>query len=1470
MNTVRAARKASPGKPSLYRRLRTLIERSRTPIFYQAQTTECGVAALAIMLGHFGRWVTLEEVREKTGVSRDGTNASDLLRAAKEYGLYGKAFRVELEALHRRKMPLIAHLRFIHFVVIEKVAKTYVYVNDPHAGRHRMRVEEFAESFTGVAIEFEPGEEFQRGGRRWRLRDWMLAQFDGLRPQLLQCAALGAAMALAGSVFAFLFARLFAQTGAAARNHENWSLAALAAAGLLRLALGYGLEACLLRIERALSARTPEFLRRMVALPWSFFSYRLPDDLLDIVLSHDEMARALARQCLRALAAATSIPVLLAALLLADPVAGAGAIGIAGICALCCAFLLRRSGRFRNVSASFLDAWGASWADTIRRIEMHRSGGRDQDFFSGFAAGFANTQGARQLSERSSGGMRTVCRAAQLLLAAGMVAGAHRFALPALMAILLLGIQLLAALYEAIAVQTAFLGLGRQARQADQVACLNPAERPVEFPGGIAHVRGAVRVERLCFGFSRFRLPLLKEISFTVAPGEQVGISGATGSGKSTLAAVMTGLHRPWSGSVALDGIPLEAIPPRSLTRLIGWVHKTPLLFEATLRENISLWDPAVSAADVASAVQDACLDDVLGTRSGGLEMRVTSQGANFSGGQRQRIEIARALARNVRVLILDEANDALESDLEERIRANLRRRGCTLILISHRETTLRACDRVLYMEAGRIQASPAEHENPSAGVASAPPPMPVHGADAPCSAELAAAFRTVARASNIRLDGALPGVPAQGEAGVLELARRWGLRARRVKLIRRRWWRWRDYGPMLAFLDQAPIALLPGLHGYCVANGKTKVLLQDAEAARLGKHMYVLYVPDESSRSGAELMRRAAGAHKGEMVRVAVWACAAAVAASLLPLLVFRALVGGTQRTGSIMAALAACAAFVLFDTAFHAAFLRAAARVQTGLAASLFERLLRLPAEYFRRHSAGMLGARLAGASLALDGGVGGPLASLFALPLCLAGLVLTVTLTPRAALFALAISALLVLTPVLAVRKELALEPKRAALHAAQWQFLSAALQGFARLRVLSSESRVVAQWRKLWSAERALTFQQLGARSLSRAMESATLAALALFAFGVAHSSSSLPRLAAGTLAFLQCVFGAAMVGQGLGAVYKIRSLLRPLDGFLAEHYESQMPGLRPRAASGALELRHVAFQYGDARGRALEDVSLAVTPGEMLAITGPSGSGKSTLLRILAGLEKPQKGDLLYDGFRLQDWDANALRAQFSVVLQEDSLTVSTARYNIAGMGEYRLEEVWEAARLAAVDADLEGMPMGIQTILEDERVSTGQRQRILLASRLLRRPRVLFLDEAASALDAKVQQRVLGNIRALGSTCICVTHRASTVALADRVAVLDGGRLAWIGPVGDWLALQPSPLVLPVRGCATSHEAAPSPAGLHRHAAERRVFRAYALEEFHAPFGVGSPAFLIAPRHELAAAGGALLTWAAVQMFLLL
>jgi ABC-type bacteriocin/lantibiotic exporter with double-glycine peptidase domain len=272
-----------------------------------------------------------------------------------------------------------------------------------------------------------------------------------------------------------------------------------------------------------------------------------------------------------------------------------------------------------------------------------------------------------------------------------------------------------------------------------------------------------------------------------------------------------------------------------------------------------------------------------------------------------------------------------------------------------------------------------------------------------------------------------------------------------------------------------------------------------------------------------------------------------------------------------------------------------------------------------------------------------------------------------------------------------------------------------------------------------------------------------------------------------MGFTACLGASLALGAAHAAQVDARSAQHRLEPILTAPREPE-PGKPPALPlSGAVEVCGVTYRYEEATAPALRDLSFRIEAGEFVAIVGPSGSGKSTLLRLLLGFERPQQGEVFFDGMPLAELDLAAVRAQVGAVLQEDRLWPGTVRSNLAGHAPYPLDAVWQAARITAVDDLIRGLPMGMQTLLDDTKLSAAEKQGLLIAAGLLRRPRLLLLDEATAAFDDGLQERVFGNLKALGLTVVCITHRASTVAHADRVLVLEGGCVVQSGRPAELL-----------------------------------------------------------------------------------
>lgn len=1384
----------------------------RVPVRQQFQTTECGVAALGMILAHHGRHVSNETLRAITGVSRDCVNAADIRRAAHHFGLDCKAYTREPDQLKDLPLPFLAHIRFIHFLVVEGFADGHVLTVDPAGGRNAIPTAQFDEAFTGVVLTFAPGQGFRTGGDRPRP---LLAWGRRMVPNVWQPASLALAAGMAGAfcqpAVAWLLGRwLDALPGAAAAN--LWSLGAAAAgAGMSQAALlALAHRAAGHLQDRLAMAHARDMAAHYRAVPPGFFTYRLPLRLHQTLYAGEAAAQALCRDLLPGLwrqVLALSSLLLMAALL---PVAGL----------MCATVVVAHAGltaatlRWHHRACAFVGPGLEDESnDPLHRSELERTklNGHDREFVAARLGAQAASMAARQEAAGVMAWLQGLSAAAAFalpmlaLLAAARAFAASEVTAGRALSLVLLGLMAGAGLRSVWPMVSQWIGVVHTLLPVQDVLESaydaprsedHPPESSMDLPEG-----WALRATDLVFGYSPTRQPLVSGVSMDLRCGEQVGITGPSGGGKSTLGALLSGDHRPWAGTIAVANAAASGTP----TGVVR-VDKAVFFFEGSVRENLCLWDASVTEAQLMQVVQDACLDDVLAARPGGLDAPVAPRGENFSGGQRQRLEIARALLRNPLVLVLDEATDALDPSLEVRLRTRLRARGCALVLISHRASTLAACDRVLRVAQGRLVDLPAPAVAPEARTGAdplqggsaaptlepaGPPVLPVPDDD-PCRLADSEALRT----GLLRIGKALGAVPvwpelAQPGQSLEALGARCGLLLRRVRVIDARWWDW-NHGALLARRrDLARLVVwLPGTH-----DGWRDALTGEPQAIdpQVDLHEVAwrcLATAGDAAVPAMSRIRAAAAGRAGDAWAAVGLALAMAVLVIALPLWATHLLrpnadLGPVRWAGALVALLAIGA----LEYLLMLMVIRFWSQIDHAVLSTSVQRLPRLPPAFLRSVSDAALGRSLAALdtllrqlSLATRPALG--ILVLLALsPLALwhAGLALMV------AGMVVAVCAAFWAQPAALARQE----AEHGQLRAAEARFLFDTLAGWPRLRLLRTSAAALAHWQQML-ATRFSHGRPLAATAQSKAARRLTwtcllVALLPVLVTLTPWSTVGMPaaqnlaahQLAASLILSWLVLESALGMGLALGTWRRSENLAHHADLLCTTPLE---PVPARAGAVGRLELEAVRYAWPGTDAPALRSASLWVEPGEFVAITGPSGSGKSTLLRLMLGLDNPDAGSVRLDGQPLDGGLASAWRASSGWVTQGDNLEAAgTLRSQLCGLAPVDAMAVWHAIETVMMGDDVRRMPMGLQTIVETGKLSTGQEQRLLIARELLRQPGLLILDEATNAIADAMQAQLVANLRARGISCILVTHRESAIALMDRVIVLREGTVVWSG-----------------------------------------------------------------------------------------
>lgn len=692
--------------------------RIKTPTLLQMEAVECGAAALGIIMYYLGRVVPLPELRRECGVSRDGSKASNVLKAARRYGLEAKGFKKELTQLRELPLPYIVFWNFNHFLVVEGWGKEKVYLNDPATGPCTISLQEFDEAYTGVVLVMQPGEEFKRGGRQASMLLAVWSRLKGTTGALAYCLIAGLLLTLVGLVVP-VFTQIFVDE-ILIQGRQHWLrplLLAMAIATILQGALTLLRLRYLRRLKIKLAVgMSSRFLWHILRLPVSFYAQRFAGEISNRTSLNDQVADILSGQLATTVIDTVMLGFYVIVMSQYDLVLTAIVFSFALINVITLQSISRqRKDANQRLIQDYGKAAGASIA-ALQSIETLKASGLESDFFarwSGYYTKAINSQQELGVTNQTLSVLPVLLSAlsAAFLLAVGglRVMDGH------------LSIGMLVAFQGMVQnfqqPVDSLVSFGRTLQELDgnlirlDDVLDNPTDPQLEQRGTreqektalTPKLEGHLELQNLTFGYSRLEAPLIENFSLEVKPGQRVALVGGSGSGKSTVAKLVGGLYESWSGEILLDRQPKTAIPTQLLTNSVAMVEQDILMFSGTVRDNLTLWDTTIPDKYLKQACQDAAIDDVVQSLPGGYNAELAEGAANLSGGQRQRLEIARALVNNPAILIMDEATSALDSETEKIIDSNLRRRGCTCLIVAHRLSTIRDCDEIIVLDRGKV-----------------------------------------------------------------------------------------------------------------------------------------------------------------------------------------------------------------------------------------------------------------------------------------------------------------------------------------------------------------------------------------------------------------------------------------------------------------------------------------------------------------------------------------------------------------------------------------------------------------------------------------------------------------------------------------------------------------------------------------------------------------------------------------------
>ena len=699
-------------KPASWYRKRKF---AKTDTVYQMEVSECGAASLSMVMGRYGVYVSPELLRVQTGVSRNGVNARNICDAASKNGFIANGYRRDIDKLLKRTaMPCIVHWDFRHFVVLEGCRLGKMYINDPASGRRSMKREEFEKHYTGIVLEFIPTDNIIRGKKQRTLFNFAIERLHGQSKYLWILFALELCLILPG-LLSPVFSRVFLDEVLIAGEKKlvKWILLGLILTALYEAYFTLVKSKFAERFKDKMTLQSSDsLLQHLFKLPLGFFEQRVAGDLVQRIQNNENVSRFLTGEVISLAVGLITSLIYMGIMLLYDVRLALVGVGFSLISLLIIVLTAKKTAEYTQLYGMDSGKLIGSIYSGMLVSSSIKAAGAENEYVSKILGYNAMVTESDQKLGKFQELVNVVPEAISsfntlLVLILGSKLIIEGSFTPGMLIAFTGFLSSFSGPFSTIVnfsrgIQQLKNDMSRvdDLMQYEEDECYTPSKELVITEGKL---KGEVELKDISFAYGGLDRPLVKGINLHIQPGQSVALVGSSGCGKSTIAKLITSLYKPWTGEILFDGVNADKISRNVLSDSLAVVTQNIVIFEGSVYENISAWNRNITREDAIRAAKDACIHDDIVMKAGTYDYHLTTNGSNISGGQRQRIEIAKALAGNPSILVLDEATSFLDTLTEKKIYDNIKSRNCTCVIVAQRISSIRDCDEIIVLKNGRI-----------------------------------------------------------------------------------------------------------------------------------------------------------------------------------------------------------------------------------------------------------------------------------------------------------------------------------------------------------------------------------------------------------------------------------------------------------------------------------------------------------------------------------------------------------------------------------------------------------------------------------------------------------------------------------------------------------------------------------------------------------------------------------------------